>query len=177
SSDHLILRHRLGVLAVEHDPAIAKRPAWTSGALLAREAVLDAEEVAREGAVVEDVPERLVEAVVLIVGDLEDTVLDPKGVLPVLAELVVADLHLPAVEVLAVEALDPVPLGLLRGRVGRGSGLGGGRLLACGPRSEGQGEGGHEGKERRRRAPERGLCGRSHGFLQEPGFSGRYIRS
>ena len=44
----------------------------------------------------------------LVVADLEQAVLDAEGVVVVLAEIVLGELRRPAVEVLAVEQLDPV---------------------------------------------------------------------
>ena len=78
--------HGFGVLAVDHGAAVAEGPAGAAGALVADEAVLDAEPVVRERFFVEEVAELVVELLVLVVGDLEHAVLDAEGVVVVLAE-------------------------------------------------------------------------------------------
>jgi len=95
---------------VDHHAAVAQRPVGCARDLLAREAILDAQAVAGELALVEQVPEAVLELLVAVVGDLQDAVLDAEGVGEVVAELVAGDLRLPAAEVPAVEDRDPVLL-------------------------------------------------------------------
>ena len=57
----LVLAHRLGRLAVDHHAAVADGPAGAASALVADEAVLDAEDVVRERLLVEQVAEAAAE--------------------------------------------------------------------------------------------------------------------
>ena len=85
-------------------PRVAECPgAGIAGRLLADEAVLDHQLVVGIGLLVEEVPELAVEALVLVVAHLEQSVLDAEGVAEVVAEIVLGDLRRPAGEVLAVE--------------------------------------------------------------------------
>ena len=105
----LVLGHRLGRLAVEHDAAVAHRPVGPAASLLADEAVLDAEHVVRERLFVEQVAEAVVEwAVVLVVRDFQDAVFDAERVGEVVARFVAFDFRRPAGEVAAIEELNPV---------------------------------------------------------------------
>src|SRR5687768_639448 len=77
--------------------------------LLADEAVLEAEHVARERLFVKQVAvAAAVPAVVLVVAHLDHAIGDAERVGEVLAELVAADFRRPTLEVLAVEELDPL---------------------------------------------------------------------
>ena len=102
------LRHRFRVLAVDHDAGVAVGPAGAAGALFADEAVFDAQPVALERLVEEDVAEVAVELVVAVEAHLEQAVLDAEGVLVVVAEFEAGDLRRPAGEVLAVEERGPL---------------------------------------------------------------------
>ena len=94
---------------MQHGAAVAERPgAGIAGRLLADEAVFDHQAVVGERVLVEEVSELAVEALVLVVADLEQAVFDAEGVAEVVAEIVLGDLRRPAFEVLAVEQDDPV---------------------------------------------------------------------
>ena len=78
--------------------------------LLAHEAVLGGDAVVRERILVEHVPELAVEFRPLVVAHLQHAVLDAERVVEVLPEVVLRELGRPAVEVAAVEQLDPLLL-------------------------------------------------------------------
>jgi hypothetical protein len=104
----LIFPHRLGPLPVNHDPAVPQRPRGAAFGLLADEPVLDSDSVVRIGIAIEDVAELRVEGGVLVVGHDHPPILHPERVAEVVAELVARNLYGPALEILAVEQLDPV---------------------------------------------------------------------
>src|SRR5690606_41467839 len=81
----------------------------------------DAQTVVRERILVEEMPEAAVEGIVLVVADFEHTVLDAKRVGIIDAMFVTGDLGGPAIEVFAVEQLDPLFfVGAVRCRGGGG---------------------------------------------------------
>ena len=100
-------------------PLLRRAQPGPPGDLLADEPVLGGDAVVRERVLVEEVAELAVELRPLVVADREGAVLDAEGVVEVLAEIVLRELRRPAVEVPAVEQLDPVlpvRIGLRRGR-------------------------------------------------------------
>src|SRR5262249_31475136 len=103
----LILAHALRRLAVEHEATVAQGPAWRPLGLLAEEAVLQPQVVVGGLVLVEEVAELAVEMRVLVVGKLDDAVLDPEGVEIIIARLMARDLDGPAVKIFAVEQADP----------------------------------------------------------------------
>jgi hypothetical protein len=62
---------------------------------------------------IEQVPKFAVEPVVLIVADLQDPILDPKGVAVIVVQFMTGDLNGPALKVLTVEKTDPAILARL----------------------------------------------------------------
>ena len=88
----LFLLHRRQRLPVEHHAAVAEGPGRPALRLFAHEAVFDRDHVVREGRLVEEVAEPRAEGVVLVVGDLDDAVLDAEGVPVVVADLVPGEL-------------------------------------------------------------------------------------
>ena len=105
----LVARHGARIGGVQHGAAVAERPgAGVAGCLVADEAVLDHQAVIGIGVLVEEVAELPVEALVFVVADLEQAVLDAEGVAVVVTEFVLRDLRRPAFQILAVEQDDPV---------------------------------------------------------------------
>src|SRR5262249_45589567 len=92
----LVLAHRLGRLAMDHRPAVALGPGGPAGTLLANEPILDSQSIVREFVLVEDVPELVIEFVILIVGDLEQAILDAKRGPKIIAQRIALDLRRPA---------------------------------------------------------------------------------
>ena len=107
----LVLRHALRRLTVKHQATVANGPAGTAGDLLSHEAILGTQPVVRKLVLVKDVPELAVELLVLVVGHLQDAVLDPEGVADIVPQFMSGDLDLPALQVLPVEELYPLVLG------------------------------------------------------------------
>lgn len=85
-----------------------------AGRLLADEAVIDQDFVIGEWFLVEEMAELAVEALVLVVSDLDQAVLDAERVAEVVAEFVLRDFRCPALEILAVEEHQPVFLREIR---------------------------------------------------------------
>jgi hypothetical protein len=104
----LVARHRARVLRVDHDAAVAQRVARRTGIELAHESVLVRDEIVGVRLVVVEVAELcIVVATVAVVAGLDHPVDDAEGVGVVLADLVLGELRRPAVEVPAVEEVDP----------------------------------------------------------------------
>ena len=109
----LVAEHGRDWLAVDHEAAVAARPAGAFRGLFPDEAVLGAQAVVGELALVEQVPEAVVELVVGVVGGADGAVLDAERVAEILADLVAANLGNPARKILAVEELNPLlPVGV-----------------------------------------------------------------
>ena len=92
---------------MDHDAAITEGPSWTARTLIADESVFDAKHIIRERLVVKQVAKTIIELLVLIVGDLNYSILNAKGPPKVVIEVVAPYFDLPAVEVLPVEQLGP----------------------------------------------------------------------
>ena len=100
----LVARHGVRIGRMQHGAAIAKRPcARIPRRLLAHEAVFDHQAVVRERILIEEVSELAVEALVLVVSNLEQSVFDAEGVAEIVAEIVFGDLRRPALQILAIE--------------------------------------------------------------------------
>ena len=63
--------------------------------------------VVRVGLLIVEVPELLIEIIILVVADFQDTVFDPEGVAIVDPDIVVVDLDDPVIEVATVEEGNP----------------------------------------------------------------------
>ena len=88
----LVFTHGLGVLTVQHDPAITKGPARSTRGLLASEAVLQAQSIMRKGLGIEEMPEFSVKLLVLVIGHLDHAVFHAKGIAEVLTQGIALDL-------------------------------------------------------------------------------------
>ena len=108
-------------------PLFRLRVARSALHLLAEEPVLEREHVVRELLLVEQVAEARAEVVVLVVHDADQAVLHAERVGVVVAELMMGELHHPAVEIAAVEDRLPVRRRSLLPRRGRLVGLNGER--------------------------------------------------
>src|SRR5205823_1058157 len=95
------------LLTVQHQAVVSDRPRRTARHLFADEPVFGDEAIVGERILVEDVAELAVELRPFVVAHLEQPVLDAHRVVEVLAEVVLRELGRPAVEVPAVEQLDP----------------------------------------------------------------------
>ena len=91
----LILGHALRGLPMYHDPTVSKGPCRTAGSLLTQEAILDTEQVVREGRIVKHMSEGLIELIVLVIGDPDDAILNGKGVIVVNSSLMSPNLNRP----------------------------------------------------------------------------------
>jgi hypothetical protein len=94
-------------LAMHHHSAVAICPSGTSFGLFSRETVFDRKKVMRIGCFVEEVPELLIEGIVLIVRNYDLTILYPKGVSKVISIRVSTDLGCPSIQVFTIEKLNP----------------------------------------------------------------------
>ena len=88
---------------MDHDAAIAQRPALSAGGLIACEAVFGGDDVIGEFVLVEDVAEAGVEVIVLVVRHFHDSVFHAERVAEVIAQRIAGDLRRPAGEVFSVE--------------------------------------------------------------------------
>ncbi len=131
----LVARHRARVLRVDHDAAVAQRVVRRAGVELADEAVLERDQIVRVRLVVVEVAELVVVvAAVAVVAGLDRPVDDAEGVGVVVADLVLGEFRRPAVEVAAVEEVDPLlAVGIVAARAELGA----------------RAPGGGDGKERR----------------------------
>jgi hypothetical protein len=93
---------------VEHGAAVAECPAFAAGGLLADETIFNPQPVVRERLLVKQVAELIAKVLIFVVAHLEQAVFDPEGIAKVVPQLVIANLRRPALEILAVEELDPV---------------------------------------------------------------------
>jgi hypothetical protein len=92
---------------VDHHPAVEVHVMRGVRHHFTGETVFHPQDVVRVGDVGEKVAVLLVEFFVAVVGDLDDPVLDGKGVRKIFPERVVADLRRPPGEILAIEKRDP----------------------------------------------------------------------
>lgn len=106
----LVLHHAGGGLAVEHDPAVAKRPILAIGCLLAHETVLDPQPIMRKRLFVKQVAIVLVKAFVAAVIYFYHAVFHSKGILVIVIEVETCNLDVPTVKVFAIEKLYPLAL-------------------------------------------------------------------
>src|SRR4051794_23349543 len=95
---------------MDHQAVVADRPAEIfsfRGHLLADEAVFRRELVIRKRFLIEQMSEFVGELLPLVVADLEQSVLDAKGIVEVLAEVVMRELRRPVLQIASVEQLYP----------------------------------------------------------------------
>src|SRR3954447_19968588 len=96
---------------MDHQAVVADRPAEilpVRGHLFAYEAVFRRELVEGKRFLVEKMSEFVGELLPLVVADLEETVLDAKCIVEVLAEIVMGELRRPALQIPSVEQLYPL---------------------------------------------------------------------
>ena len=94
---------------MQHHTAVARCPTRSTLALVPHKAVFDPQAVMRIWLLVEKVTKLFAKVFVFIfiVANLQQAILDSKRVAVVIAQVVVADLWRPALEILAVEQLNP----------------------------------------------------------------------
>ena len=106
----LIQLHLLRRFAVNHHAAVPERPARSARHLIAHKTVFDAQDVIRQRILPEQVPEASAEVGIARIGDFQDAVLDAEGIGMVRPSGMAGDLGRPAIEVFAVEELNPLGL-------------------------------------------------------------------
>jgi len=95
---------------VDHDAAVAQGPARRARRLLSYKTVFGCHNIMGELLTIEQVPEPIAEIPILVIGSLEHPVLSPKSPAEVVIQIIAGDLHIPALQILAVEQLNPLLL-------------------------------------------------------------------
>ncbi len=103
--------HALRGLRVQHDAAVAFRPAGGIFHPVSGQFVLEPQDVMGVGDVGEEVTELHIEGFVSLVVRSDLPVFDAKGIAKILSWLVTGDLHRPAGEIVAIEEADPAIFG------------------------------------------------------------------
>src|SRR5437660_8471833 len=107
---------------MDHDAVVAVRPIGRALRLLAYKAVFHGHKVIGESIFVENMAELAVELVVLIVGDLQQTILHTESIAEIIPHFVLRNLYRPTVEILPIEELDPILwIGFGSGVLGEGN--------------------------------------------------------
>ncbi len=104
----LVQRHLCGRLGVQHHSAVAFGPACAPCRLFADETVFHHQVIVIERLLPEQMTEAAIKTLVSVVADLQKPVFHPEGVTEILAGRVAGDFRRPAVQVFAVEEVDPV---------------------------------------------------------------------
>jgi hypothetical protein len=77
---------------MRHNAVVSKGPSRTAGTLLTHEPVLNAQYIVRERPVIKDMSESSIELVVLLIRDLQNTILNPECI-PVIVIQVITSLE------------------------------------------------------------------------------------
>ena len=93
---------------MNHHATIQSRIVGSALYLLAEDAVFHRQSIVRELLLVKEMGEAVAEVSVLVIRDFDDAVFDAKGLAVVISQFVASDLDHPAVQVLAIEQIEPV---------------------------------------------------------------------
>ena len=110
SGEVLIEAHAFGRLRMDHDSIISVSPIGTALYLLTDKPVLRGDQIVGKLVFVEKVAELAVESGVLVIRNLQESVLNSKRIPEIVADFVLCDLDGPSIKVLSVEQLNPVGL-------------------------------------------------------------------
>ena len=104
----LVLSHARSRLPMHHDAAVPICPARTLFTLFTHKAILQSDSIIPVGCIVKQMPEALVEGIILIITHYNLSLLHTESVAPVLACSCIPDLGRPPLQILSIENRYPL---------------------------------------------------------------------
>ena len=80
---------------MKHDSTVSKCPVLPTGCLFSQKAILDPQEIMRKRCFVKDMPVSFIEVLILVIGYMNNPILDRESIIVVNPSIVSADLDSP----------------------------------------------------------------------------------